>query len=192
MQLVLPAHAHLGAYTAALQRGWSPDNIRGAAAARDELERIAADADDFLAWMDDVDARGPLVTLPDGRQVPRLPGLRRWMWDDAPGVADAERFIGSINLRWMPGHAALPPHVLGHIGYAVTPWHGSRGHGTQALAQLLHVALQHGLPMVELTTDPGNIASQKVITNNGGVLVEAFNKGPSYGNAPGLRFRITL
>ena len=62
----------------------------------------------------------------------------------------------------------------------------------QALAQLLDIARLHGLPCAELTTDPDNIASQKVITNNGGVLVEAFDKGPTYGNKPGLRFRIDL
>jgi predicted acetyltransferase len=192
MQLVVPSAEHLAAYAAALQRGWSPDNIRGAAAAQEELERIAQDPGAFLAWGDDPEGRGPLVTLADGSQVPRLPGLRRWMWDNGPGLAEAERFIGSINLRWMRGHAALPPHVLGHIGYGVVPWHAGRGHATQALAGVLALARMHGLPLVELTTDPDNLASQKVITRNGGVLVEHFNKGPIYGNKPGLRYRITL
>jgi len=192
MQLVLPSHEHLAAYTAALQRGCSPDNIRGAAAAQEDLAKIAGDPDGYLDWMDDPEGRGPLITRPDGSLVPRLPGLRRWMWDASPGLSDVERFVGSINLRWMRGHAPLPPYVLGHIGYAVVPWHAGRGHATAALAQMMALAHERGLPFVEITTDPDNMASQKVITHNGGVLVEHFDKGPIYGNKPGLRYRIDL
>ncbi len=184
MELVRPGPEHLAGYVAALQRGWSPDNLR-AAAARDELQQIDADASAFLARMDDPEARGPRVTLPDGRQVPRIPGLRRWMWDE-------EGFAGSIGLRWMPGGAPLPPHVLGHIGYAVVPWRQRRGHATRALALLLPLAREQGQSSVELTTDPDNRASQRVITANGGILVEAFDKGPAYGHKPGLRYRIEL
>ena len=53
-------------------------------------------------------------------------------------------------------------------------------------------AKARGLPYVELTTDPDNVASQRVILKNGGVLVERFDKGPEYHNAPGLRYRIDL
>jgi predicted acetyltransferase len=45
---------------------------------------------------------------------------------------------------------------------------------------------------VELTTDVVNLASQRVITANGGVLVEEFTKPAAYGGAPSLRFRIFL
>jgi RimJ/RimL family protein N-acetyltransferase len=45
---------------------------------------------------------------------------------------------------------------------------------------------------VEITTDPENIASQRVIQANGGVLVERFIKPPQFGSKQGLRFRIAL
>lgn len=188
VRLVPPTPERLPGYVAALQRGWSPDNVRGAAAAQEALAQIAIDPSPIFAVADDPEARGPQITRPDGTQVDRLPGLLRWLWDD--GTQDG--FAGSINLRWMKGHAPLPPLVLGHIGYAVVPWKQQRGYATQALAQVLVLARGHGLPMVELTTDADNLPSQKVITANGGVLVEHFNKPAMYGGAPSLRFRITL
>jgi predicted acetyltransferase len=45
---------------------------------------------------------------------------------------------------------------------------------------------------VEITTDPDNIASQRVIEANGGILVERFIKPQQFGCKPGLRFRITF
>ncbi len=185
MQLVRPAPQHLAGYTAALRRGWSADTVRGAAAAQEELQRIAADPVAFLALMDDPLAAGPPVTLPDGSQVARIPGLRRWIWAQ-------DQFAGSIGLRWTPSSEALPPHVLGHIGYAVVPWLQGRGYAKAALAQLLPLAREQGLRFVEITTDPDNIASQRVIAANGGVLVERCDKGAAYGGKPGLRFRIDL
>ncbi len=187
VRLVPPTPERLPGYVAALQRGWSPDNVRGAAAAQEALAQMAVDPAPLFAVADDPDARGPKITQPDGTQVDRLPGLLRWLWDDG-----ADGFAGSINLRWMKGHAPLPPFVLGHIGYAVVPWKQRRGYATQALADVLVLARAQGLPMVELTTDADNLPSQKVITANGGVLVEHFNKPAMYGGAPSLRFRITL
>lgn len=186
-RLVVPTTAELPAYVDALQRGWSPDNIRGAAAAQEALERIAADPVAFLAVVDDPEGKGPPVTLADGTQRPRLPGLVRWIWDAAD-----DSFAGSINLRWMQGHAPLPPHVLGHCGYGVVPWKRGQGHATRALGLLLEVARGHGLPRMELTTDLDNGPSQRVITANGGVLLEEFDKGPVYGHKRGLRYVIAL
>ena len=185
LSLVRPAQEHLPDYVAALQRGWSADNLRGAAAARDELEQIDRDPAAFLALMHDPQGLGPPVTLPDGTQHPRIPGLRRWMWDDSG-------FAGTIGLRWTADGSPLPPHVLGHIGYAVVPWKQRRGHATRALGLMLAVAREQGLTTVEITTDPPNLASQKVILGNGGVLLETFDKGAPYGHVPGLRFSIVL
>ena len=61
-----------------------------------------------------------------------------------------------------------------------------------ALRLLLPEAKAEGLPFVEITTDPENIASQRVIQRNGGVLVERFTKPPQFGSVPGLRYRIAL
>lgn len=189
LQLVRPGPQHLAAYGAALQRGWSADTVRGAAAAQEELDRIAADPAAFLAHLDDPDGLGPPVTLPDGSQRARLPSLRRWMWDTNDA---AQPFVGSIGLRWTKDGSPLPPHVLGHVGYAVVPWKRGRGFATRALALMLPLARAQGLERLIVTTDPDNLASQRVITANGGIFVEAFDKGAAYGHAPGHRFVIAL
>ena len=183
MELVWPTEAYLPSYVAALERGWSANTLRDEAA-REELAWIDRDPAGFLASMVDREAAGPPVTLPDGSQAPRLPGYRRWMWDG--------EFCGSIGYRWAPGTCALPAHVLGHIGYTVVPWKQGRGYATRALKLLLEDIRAEGMPWVELTTDPDNLASQRVITANGGVLVERFRKPAGYGDAEGLRFRIDL
>ena len=95
-------------------------------------------------------------------------------------------------LRWQPGTHALPPHCLGHIGYAVVPWKQRRGYATRALALLLPQARAEGMSYVEITTDPENIASRRVIEANGGVLIERFVKPAQFGSTPGLRYRVTL
>jgi len=184
MELVRPGTAHLPTYVAALERGWSADNERGVEAAREELARIQADAAAFLATMEDREAKGPPVSLPDGSTIKRIPGFKRWMWDG--------EFCGSIGLRWQPGTTALPPHCLGHIGYAVVPWKQGLGYAKSALSLILPEAKAVGPRYVELTTDPDNIASQRVIAANGCVLVERFIKPPQFGSKPGLRFRISL
>ena len=184
MKLVWPTREYLAGYVAALERGYSPDNARGRAAADDELGQIADDGERFLASLVDREAKGGPVTLPDGSTLARLPGYRRWMWDG--------EFCGSIGLRWQRGTEALPPQCLGHIGYAVVPWKQNRGYATSALRQLLPEARAEGLAYVEITTDPDNVASQRVIEANGSVLVERYTKPPQFGSRPGLRYRIDL
>ena len=184
MHLVRPGPEYLASYVAALERGWSADNERGVEAAREELSRIQADAAAFLASMEDREAKGPPITLPDGSAAKRLPGFRRWIWDG--------EFCGSIGLRWQPGTTALPLYCLGHIGYAVVPWKQRLGYAKSALRLILAEARAVGLPYMEITTDPDNIASQRVIEANGGILVEHFIKPQQFGCKPGLRFRITF
>jgi predicted acetyltransferase len=184
MKLVVPSLRYLDAYADALRRGWSADNMRLDVAAREELARIAEDPAAFVASLVNRSGKGPPITLPDGSEVSRLPGFRSWMWDG--------EFCGSIGFRWQHGTSNLPSYCLGHIGYSVVPWKRRRGYATQALALLLPEARREGLDHVELTTDPDNLASQKVITANGGVFIERFKADAAYGGKEELRFRIAL
>lgn len=184
VEIVRPGRRHLASYVAALERGWSADNVRGLAAAREELAAIAEDADAFLERLDDPEALGGPLKAPDGALMTRLPGYRRWIWDG--------EFAGSIGFRWTKDGGPLPPHVLGHIGYAVPPWKQGLGYATLALAAILDDARNRGLSFVELTTDPDNPASQRVIEKNGGKLVRRFAKPAMYGGAESLLWRIDL
>lgn len=183
LQLVRPGTEQLDGFLAALRDGWSPSTSNDVSAQL--LAEALADPDAFLAGLDDRDPRGRTVRLPDGSEVPRIPGFARWMWDG--------EFCGSINMRWQPGTTDLPPTCLGHIGYAVVPWKQRRGYGTRALGLLLdEVEAELDLPFVELTTDLDNRPSQRVIEVNGGRLVGRVDKGAAYGGGEVLLFRIDL
>ena len=184
MILVTPSAEHLASYLDALRRGWSPDNMRPEAARLEEMERIAVDPAGFVAAMTDREARGGPVPMPDGSSVPRLPGYRLWMWDG--------EFCGVIGFRWQPGTHLLPPHCLGHVGYSVVPWKQRQGLATRALRDLLPLAKQEGLRYIHVTTDPENLASQKVIEANGGLLIERFVRPPQFGSTPGLKYSVPL
>jgi predicted acetyltransferase len=184
LRLVTPASEFLPSYRAALEQGWSPDNVLGEQVRQRELAAIAADPGAFVAGLTDREAKGGPVHMPDGTTRPRLPGFRKWLWDG--------EFAGSIGFRWQPGSAELPPHVLGHIGYAVVPWKQRRGYATQALAIMLEEAREEGLPHVLITTDVNNEPSQKVITRNGGVFVKKFQKGEEYSHKEAFLYRIDL
>ncbi len=181
MRLVWPATEYLASYVAALERGWSPDNLRPAAAS-EELQRIAADPDRFLASQVDREASAGPVMLPDGTIVPRLPGYKRWMWD--------VEFSGIISLRWQPGTEALPSYCLGHIGYSIVPWKRGLGYATEALRAMLPDAAAEGLRYVEICAEAGNVPSRRVIERNGGVLVEEFVTVPALGSKREVRYRV--
>src|SRR6185437_6715390 len=178
MELFQPALPYLESYSDALQRGWSPDNMRGHAAAEEELRRIASNPREFVESLTDPDGKGPPIAHPDGSRFPRLPGVAFWMWDG--------EFCGSIGLRWARGTNELPPYCLGHIGYAVVPWKAHRGYATRALGLVLPMARERGLGYVDITTDPDNVASQRVILGNGGIFQRQFRTVETYGGATKL------
>ncbi|MEL6677367.1 MAG: GNAT family N-acetyltransferase [Pseudomonadota bacterium] len=170
-------------YAQALRTGWSPNNTRPEAA-QEQLAAIAHDPDAFLRSLEDPEAAGPPVVLPDGSTVPRLPSIRRWIV--------AQGFAGSIGLRWHPGTNTLPPTCLGHVGYAVVPWRRREGLATQALTDILPLARHVGLTWVDITVDPANAPSIRVIEKAGGRPDGAFERPASQGGGRDLRFRIPL
>ncbi|MFN3746102.1 MAG: GNAT family N-acetyltransferase [Hyphomicrobiaceae bacterium] len=178
MQLVVPSLEYLPSYAAALETGWSPNKVMNVSA-----EQLAAIRENPVAFVAGLLLQGGTVALPDGTAVPKLPFMLRWMWD--------EDFCGTISLRWQEGTDTLPPHVLGHIGYAVVPWKRGRGHATKALRTMLAEAARIGLRRIEISTDPDNLASQRVIAKNGGRFVETFVNA-HFGLEPHLRYVVDL
>ena len=135
---------------------------------------IRQDADGFIANL--LRHEPGTLTMPDGTVVERVPMWMFWIWDGG--------FCGVINLRFRPGTLDLPPHVSGHVGYAVVPWKRRQGMATRALSLLLPVARQLGLPRVLVTCDDGNVPSRRVIEVNGGLLA---GLDPAQSGAPAKR-----
>ena len=106
------------------------------------------------------------------------------MWDGT--------FAGIITFRFVPGSNELPPHVLGHIGYAVVEAKRRRGYASQALSEILALPRAMGFEYVEITTDVDNIASQAVIAKCGGILVSQRPRPAAQGGEPLNYFVIRL
>lgn len=197
LALAVPSRLLLPCYRDALLRGWSPNNFTPDRTRLDELERIEADVDSFLAGLDDLEARAGDIRMPDGSLVPRLPGFRRWMIDTDANADGSPAFAASIGFRCTRGTSALPPFCLGHIGYSVVPWRQGQGVASLALMALLQelrsaAGLLDGFTYLELTTQPDNRASQRVIEKCGGRFVEAFAAPTLYGDHTEFRYRIPL
>lgn len=106
----------------------------------------------------------------------------------ARGVSDVEQGIGlkpglvPWTTYWLLGEDgkvvagsrlrhALSPALLeygGHIGYDVRPSMRRRGYGTAVLALTLERARSLGIRCVLVTCGKDNVASERVILNNGG------------------------
>jgi predicted acetyltransferase len=177
--MIVPSVEYVPSYLRSLESGWTFDAFF--AGGVENAFHLARNSPDILVQTMNGDTPRT-VTLPSGDPVPRLPSVMRWMWDG--------EFAGSINVRWQNNTIELPTYVLGHIGYGVVSDRQGRGYATSALAQTLPLAWDVGLPFVELTTTLDNLASQKVISNNGGVLVEEFTAPREQGSHQMLRWRI--
>lgn len=90
-----------------------------------------------------------------------VPASSLWLMEN-------NEFIGAVSIR----------HELndflkkfgGHVGYAIRPSKRNQGYGTKALALALTYLKEKGVKYAFVTCDEDNIASQKIIKQNGGVL----------------------
>ena len=117
------------------------------------------------------------------RPAENFPGLVHWLKDQSNGVGlkegwvasstfwlarGKEKILGVVNLRHRLTNRLRD--FGGHIGYGVRPSERNKGYGTEMLKLTLEKARELGIDRVLVTCDKDNIASQRVILKNGGVM----------------------
>ena len=99
--------------------------------------------------------------------------------------------IGMIQVRRnASASVGFPPVLASHIYYEIDPEYRGKGHGKKILALGLNEAKNLGLEELVITCLENNIASQKIIESNGGIL-EASVFIPQK-NEKVLKYRISL
>lgn len=121
-----------------------------------DAEQLGAKFEDLIARLA---AKDPLNAPPG-----ELPYEDFWLME-------GDQWIGKLTLRTTINARYL--HAGGHIGYEIRPSKRGQGYGTKLLRMGLEMARARGLQRVLLTCDETNIASRKVIENNGGQLENA-------------------
>jgi RimJ/RimL family protein N-acetyltransferase len=111
MDLIWPSLDRLPGYVDALERGWSPDNLRGAARAQEQLTHIAEDPAAFVASL--VDREAATQALREVLQDARAEGLRYVDLTARPDNTPSRRVIeanGGVRLEEFTTPAALGGH----------------------------------------------------------------------------------
>ncbi|HKL60858.1 MAG TPA: GNAT family N-acetyltransferase [Acholeplasma sp.] len=126
----------------------SGENLAGCGSLRDKQV--------YQDWLDDLlILRTKVIDL----RVPSTTYLAIRISDD--------KLVGNCDLRHHINHPILALWG-GHIGYSVSTLERNKGYGTETLRLILLKAKSIGLKSVLVTCNEENIASNKIIKNNGG------------------------
>ncbi|MCB9805640.1 GNAT family N-acetyltransferase [Candidatus Nomurabacteria bacterium] len=89
-----------------------------------------------------------------------------WVPNTTFWLVDGDQFIGHVNIR----HKLTEKleKVGGHIGYAIRPSRQGQGYGNKILEMVIPKSKNLGLDKLLLVCNKDNIASNKIIKNNGG------------------------
>jgi len=101
-----------------------------------------------------------------GKRLPEgyVPGSKYFLMEEG-----SPKILGVIDIRhWLNDYLLNNPG--GHIGYAIAPSERRRGYATEQLRLALEICKTMGIGPVLITCHKDNIASARVIQNNGGVL----------------------
>ncbi len=123
-----------------------------------QIDGAGGDAENnFAAFVQQQKDYAKGINLPDGW----VPASTFW-------VVRKNEILGVCNIR----HRLIEKlrDFGGHIGYSIRPSQRNKGYGTLMLKLALEKAREVGIDGVLITCDKDNIASQRVILKNGGVL----------------------
>ena len=98
--------------------------------------------------------------------------LEDWMVPQSSyWLYDGDRPVGYGRLRHFLNDSLK--ETGGHIGYAIRSSERGKGYGNKILALLLDECKKINIDTVQISANTDNIPSNKVIRNNGGVLIRA-------------------
>lgn len=151
IQLIEPAEAYREEFAEVIQE------FRAAGEMEQPPGSCWKDDDNFERYMRRVRDYAKGQNLPEG-----------WVPDSAFWLVRGRRILGVCDLRHRLTEALRD--FGGHIGYSVRPSERRKGYATLMLRLALAKARELGIDRVLVTCDKDNIASARVIQNNGGVL----------------------
>lgn len=117
------------------------------------------EATSFEDWVKEKDDESKGVNLKDGYVACTTLLLKR----ESDG-----KICGSISIRHELNDFLF--NFGGHIGYSITPSERGKGYGKFQLKKALEIAKNLGIEKCLITADEENIASNKTIISEGGVL----------------------
>ncbi|MGM8216064.1 GNAT family N-acetyltransferase [Bacillaceae bacterium W0354] len=89
-------------------------------------------------------------------------------------VQDSGRWLGACNIRHELNDVLLS--IGGHVGYGVRPSERGKGYATEILRLSLLQLEKVGVTRALITCNADNVASEKVIINNGGKEDKSFTE----------------
>lgn len=101
-------------------------------------------------------------------------------------LIDKENFIGSINIRHL--NENLETNTRGHIGYVIIPSKRKKGYGKKILSLAIPEAKKLNYDKMLITCNSDNIASKKIIEDNGGEFINTL----PFGTTTKLRYWIRI
>ncbi len=135
------------------------------------------EATSFEDWVKEKDDESKGVNLKDGYVACTTLLLKR----ESDG-----KICGSISIRHELNDFLF--NFGGHIGYSITPSERGKGYGKFQLKKALEIAKNLGIEKCLITADEENIASNKTIISEGGVLENTV----MWNNEPLNRYWINL
>lgn len=154
VQLIIPHTKYQQSYVDALREG-----LHLTQATAEDIALAEQDLDAYFKKRFDLSTP---VTLPDGRQMTRVPQTDLWL-------VDGEKFLGISSVRHQLNDFLMQRG--GHIGYAIRATERKKGYGKLILKlTLAYVKSTLGLEKALVTCHDQNIGSIRIIENNGGIL----------------------
>jgi predicted acetyltransferase len=120
----------------------------------------------WVVGKDPADFEAMVQFLLDNEKGDNLP--EGWVPDSTYWlINENNRLLGAVNIRHRLTEKLL--ECGGHIGYGIRPSERQKGYATRLLNLALEKLREIGVEKALITCDETNIASAKVILNNGGV-----------------------